>query len=100
MSLFRKSADDLANGFEEAKVKHLIGFVEDKYLGCANIGFASRHVVEEAAWRGDKYVNASAQGLDLWAVRNAAKYGRYGHIQFSRIGAETIADLSCEFASW
>ena len=90
-------ADDLADRAEEAKVQHLVGFVQHEDLGVAELRGPLTEVVDQAAGGGDQHINAAHKRLDLRGHLGAAEHGGDADLLLLAIGAEAFGDLGCEF---
>ena len=71
-----KAWRDLAQCMNEAKVKHLIGFIQNEMPHRAQIDRAAIHQVDQTARRGNQNIGAMRQKSDLFADRLTADHGR------------------------
>ena len=79
-------------------VQHAVGFVEHQNLHLAQVQRALACVVQQAAWRGDQNINATAQFFNLRAHADAAEHDHRGQVQVFAVGANAFFDLGGEFA--
>ena len=84
----RQHADELANGVDEAEIKHLIGFVEHENLDLGEIDGAPVEQIDEPAGCGDEDVDAALQSANLVVDRHAAENDGMREPQIAAIGAE------------
>ena len=55
-------------------------------------------MVEQTSRRGDQYVNAARQCLDLGRMTDTAEYDRDGETDMATVAAEAFRDLRCQLA--
>jgi len=82
----------------EAEIKHLIDFVEDKMFNAAKFNSALVDHVDEAAGRRDENVETALQHRALFAKGDAADDEAGGEALRGAIGVETLKHLKREFA--
>jgi hypothetical protein len=98
LALFGEQQVDPLERVDEAKVHHLVGFVEDEDLDILQAQRALFDQVEQAARRGDKDVGAGLQLLLLREDRHPAEDALDGQAQIFAIVAELFRNLRGEFA--
>ena len=72
LTRFGQSADDAADGGQEAHVEHAIHFVQDEHLDVFQVDLATLEVVLKTAGRGDDEARAATQSVKLCAFAEAA----------------------------
>src|SRR5271170_3533098 len=98
LPLLRDAAYDLSDRLDEAEVQHLIDFIEHQEFDRAEIGRAGVQVIEQSAGRRNQDVQPLGERTNLRAVRHAAEDHGDLERQPRREIAETLRDLTGEFA--
>src|ERR1700677_2947527 len=72
VALARAFLDDAADIGKDYHVQHPIRLVEHEELDAVELDAAALHVVQKPSRGGDNHVDAGAQGIDLFAIADAA----------------------------
>ena len=83
---------------DEAHVQHAVGFVEHQNLDPRQVDGPLRHVVEQAAGRGDHDLRALAQPADLVVEADAAVDRGRADRALAAVDANALLDLERELA--
>ena len=99
LALLWQVLHQLTDWHDEAHVKHLVGFIQDKnFDACQGDGLFAQ-VIEQATGGGDKHVNPWCHGPHLTAVLHAAEHDGDRDAHVFAIGLEALADLCGELTS-
>ena len=97
LPLGRQLGDDAADGIDESHVEHTVGLVEHQGLDVGKRHAALAHEIEQAAGSGYQDVDATAQGRDLRALRDAAQDHAVVERDVLAVHAEAVRDLHGQF---
>jgi hypothetical protein len=85
---------------KEAKLGHVIGFVQDGALHCVEFNLSGLHEVNEATWACNNDVDTIAHCVDLAGVAHAAVHSGGTHTECISEGNEYVTYLVCKFTCW
>jgi len=95
---FWQFAKNTADGWREAKVQHLVGFVQNNCCCGVQLNAAGAHVIFQTAWGRDHNVQTFGQGAQLWARLHTTKNHCNRRADELAVGAHAFGDLGGQLA--
>ena len=95
---FRNQLDQFPDVMNEAHVEHAVGFIEHQELHRGERHMLLTEMIQKAARRGDKNIDAAGKGRGLGLQVHAAENEGGTDVQILRVRRNVLVDLSREFA--